>query len=224
MALGIDTAGEKIALGCWQGATEHHDLGEELFADMERRGLVLPRKVIWVTGGGKGIITALRDRFGKKLIHQRCIIHKDRNIQRRLPKQYRKEAHRRFRTALEQNHYSGARQMLLEMEHWPRGISGSATNSLMEAIDDRLTLHRLNVPSLLRKTLYSTNPIESMFSTVRDAGGNIKRYHNSGMMQRWLTSVLLYSEKEFRRIKGHALTPAVIGTIEAEEATLRMAA
>jgi hypothetical protein len=44
------------------------------------------------------------------------------------------------------------------------------------------------------------------------------------MIQRWLASVLLYAEKEFRRIKGHALTPAVIGTIEAEEATLRMAA
>lgn len=224
VALGIDTAGEKRALGFWQGATENHDLGEELLADMARRGLALSRNVIWVTDGGKGIIKALRDRFGKKLIHQRCTIHKDRNIQRHLPKKYRKEAHRRFRTALEQNQYSDARQMLLEMERWLRGLNESAADSLMEAIDDMLTLHRLNVPSLLRKTLHSTNPIESLFSTVRDAEGNIKRYRNSGMMQRWLASVLLYSEKGFRRIKGHALIPAVIGTIEAEEVTLRMAA
>lgn len=224
VALGMDRAGEKRALGFWQGATENHDLCEELLADMERRGLALSRKVIWVTDGGKGMIKALRDRFGKKLIHQRCTLHKDRNIQRHLPKKYRKEAHRLFRIALEQNSYSDARQMLLEMEKWLRGINESAADSLMEAIEDILTLHRLKVPSLLRKTLHSTNPIESMFSTVRDIEGNIKRYRNSAMMQRWLASVLLYSEKGFRRIKGHALIPAVISMIEAEETLIEMAA
>jgi len=224
VALGMDRAGEKRALGFWQGATENHDLCEELLADMERRGLALSRKVIWVTDGGKGMIKALRDRFGKKLIHQRCTLHKDRNIQRHLPKKYRKEAHRLFRIALEQNSYSDARQMLLEMEKWLRGINESAADSLMEAIEDILTLHRLKVPSLLRKTLHSTNPIESMFSTVRDVEGNIKRYRNSAMMQRWLASVLLYSEKGFRRIKGHALIPAVISMIEAEETMIEMAA
>lgn len=224
VALGMDRAGEKRALGFWQGATENHDLCEELLADMERRGLALSRKVIWVTDGGKGMIKALRDRFGKKLIHQRCTLHKDRNIQRHLPKKYRKEAHRLFRIALEQNSYSDARQMLLEMEKWLRGINESAADSLMEAIEDILTLHRLKVPSLLRKTLHSTNPIESMFSTVRDIEGNIKRYRNSAMMQRWLASVLLYSEKGFRRIKGHALIPAVISMIEAEETMIEMAA
>ncbi len=217
VALGIDIAGEKKALGFWQGATENHELCEELLADMERRGLALSRRIVWVTDGGKGIIKALRDRFGKRLIHQRCTIHKDRNIQRHLPKKYRKEAHRRFRTALEQNRYADARQMLLEMEKWLRGINESAADSLLEAIEDILTLHRLKVPSLLRKTLHSTNPIESMFSTVRDAESNIKRYRNSRMMQRWLASVLVYAEKGFRRIKGHALIPAVIGHIEEAE-------
>ena len=101
VGLGIDTAGLKTVLGFWQGATENHELCAELLADMERRGLQLSRKVIWITDGGKGIIKTLRDRYGKKLIHQRCTIHKDRNIQRHLAKRYRKEAHRRFRTALE---------------------------------------------------------------------------------------------------------------------------
>ena len=95
---------------------------------------MVSRKIIWITDGGKGIIKALRERFGKKLIHQRCTIHKDRNIQRHLPKRYRKEAHRRFRTASEQNSYEDARQMLLDMEKWLRGINESAADSLMEAI------------------------------------------------------------------------------------------
>jgi transposase-like protein len=201
-----------MAMGFWQGATENHELCEELFADMQRRGLAISKKVIWVTDGGSGIIKALKERFGKKLLHQRCTIHKDRNIQKHLAKKYRKEAHWRFKMALEHNSYEDARQMLMDMEKWLRGINESAADSLLEAIEE--TLHRLKVPALLRKTLYSTNPIESMFSTVRDAEGNIKRYRNSKMMQRWLAAVLLYSEKGFRRIKGYASIPEVIRTIE----------
>jgi len=217
IGLGIDRAGIKRVLGFWQGATENHELCEELLADMERRGLQLSRKIIWVTDGGKGIIKTLRERFGKKLIHQRCTIHKDRNIQKHLAKRYRKEAHRRFRTALEHTHYEDARKMLLEMGKWLRKINESAADSLMEAIDEILTLHRLKVPALLRQTLHSTNPIESMFSTVRDCEGNIKRYRGSRMMQRWLASVLLHCEKGFKRIKGFASIPIVIEQIEAAD-------
>lgn len=217
VGLGIDTEGIKRVLGFWQGATENHEICEELFGDMERRGMTLTREIIWITDGGKGIIKALRKRFGKKLIHQRCTIHKDKNIQRHLAKKYRKEAHRRFRTALEHNSYEDARQMLLDMEKWLRSINESAADSLMEAIEEILTVHKLKVPGLLRKTLHSTNPIESMFSTVRDAERNIKRYRNSKMMQRWLASVLLYSEKRFRRIKGHASILEVIKTIETQQ-------
>ncbi len=217
IGLGIDRAGIKRVLGFWQGATENHELCEELLADMERRGLQLSRKIIWVTDGGKGIIKTLRERFGKKLIHQRCTIHKDRNIQKHLAKRYRKEAHRRFRTALEHTQYEDARKMLLEMGKWLRKINESAADSLMEAIDEILTLHRLKVPALLRQTLHSTNPIESMFSTVRDCEGNIKRYRGSRMMQRWLASVLLHCEKGFKRIKGFASIPIVIEQIEAAD-------
>ncbi|GER92650.1 hypothetical protein A45J_0368 [hot springs metagenome] len=219
IALGIDTEGKKMPLGFWQGATENHELCEELLADMERRGLKLTKRTIWVTDGGKGIIKALRDKFGKKLLHQRCTIHKDKNIQKHLAKRYRKEAHRKFKTALEQNSYEDAKEMLLEMEKWLRGINESAADSLLEAIEEILTLHRLKVPELLRKTLRSTNPIESMFSMVRDAEGNIKRYRNSRMKQRWLASVLLYCEKRFKRVNGYASIPDVIRNIEALEET-----
>lgn len=216
VAMGIDKGGYKRVLGFWQGATENHVICEELFADIERRGLLITRKILWVTDGGKGIIKALKHRFGKKLIHQRCTIHKDRNIQRHLAKRYRKEAHRRFRTALEQTRYEDARQMLLEFEKWLRKINVSAAESLLEAVEEILTLHKLNVPPLLRKTLHSTNPIESMFSTVRDCEGNIKRIRNSAMSQRWLASVLLHCEKGFRRVKGYEDITTVIENIDNE--------
>jgi len=214
VGLGIDMEGHKHVLGFWQGATENHEVCEELLSDMERRGLVLSKRILWVTDGGKGILKTLKERFGKKLIHQRCTIHKDRNIQRHLAKKYRKEAHRRFKTALEQNSYEDASKMLKAFETWLRSINESAADSLLEAFEDILTLHRLKVPGLLRKTLTCTNPIESMFSTVRDCEGNIKWYRNSAMSQRWLATVLLHCEKGFRRVKGYLGIPEVIATIE----------
>jgi len=102
---------------------KNHELCEELLADIERRGLKLTKRIIWVTDGGKGIGKALRGRFGRKLIHQRCTIHKDRNIQKHLARRYIKEAHCRFTVALQQNNYEDARQMLLDMEKWLRSIN-----------------------------------------------------------------------------------------------------
>jgi transposase-like protein len=214
VALGIDIEGYKHVLGFWEGATENHEICEGLLSDMERRGLRLSKKILWVTDGGKGILKTLRDRYGKKLMHQRCTIHKDRNIQSHLAKKYRKAAHRRFKIALEQTSYEDAKRMLGEFEKWLRGINESAADSLMEAFEDILMLHRLKVPGLLRKTLTCTNPIESMFSTVRDCEGNIKRYRNSAMSQRWLATILLHCEKGFRRVKGYLGITEVIATIE----------
>jgi putative transposase len=220
VALGLDTNGQKRALGFWEGATENAEVAQTLLADLERRGLQLSAKVLFIIDGGKGTAKALKDRYGRKLLLQRCTIHKDRNLQAHLPKKYRKEAHRRFRIALEQNDYKEAEKLLRELEQWLRTINESAADSLLEAFHELLTLHRLKVPALLRKTLHSTNPIESLFSRVRACEKNLKRVRNSKMAQRWLASVLLYAEKGFHAAKGHEGIGAVLATIEAEHATI----
>ncbi len=217
VALGIDLSGQKRALGFWEGATENHEICEGLLADLERRGLTLSTRVRSITDGGKGIIKALKARHGKKLVHQRGPSHKDRNIQKHLPKRYRKEAHRRFQMALEQNRYDDAKAMFADFEQWLRRINESAADSLLEAFEELLTLHRLQGPALLRKTLHSTNPIERKFSTVRDCEGNIKRYRNSTMRQRWLATVLMHCEQGFKRVKGLRQIAVVVKHIEVEQ-------
>ena len=223
VALGVDLSGEKMALGFWQGSSENHEICEALFRDLERRGLVLSRRILFVTDGGSGLRKALRERFGKKLVHQRCAIHKGRNLQRHLAKRYRHEAHRQLTTALEQTSYAEAKQMLLELEAWLRTKNESAADSLLEAFEELLTVHRLTVPTLLRKTLLSTNPIESMFSLVRHSERNIKRSRGSAMLQRWLGTVLLYCEQQFKRVTGFAGIAEVMATIEAEHAEPQLA-
>lgn len=214
VALGIDIKGDKRALGFWQGSTENHAICQELFADLEKRQLALTHSVLYITDGGSGIIKALKDGFGNKLLHQRCVIHKSRNLQKHLAKSYRKTVHNKLKAALEQVHYDDAKSMLLELEQWLEDKNVSAAASLREAFEELLTLHRLKVPARLRKTLMSTNPIESMFSMVRQCEKNIKRHRNSKMLQRWLGSVLLHCESRFRRIAGADDIPLVLKVIE----------
>jgi len=69
VALGIDIFGKKQVLGFWEGSTENHEIGGSLFSDMESRGLKLTEDIIFITDGGGGIIRALKDRFGRGLLH-----------------------------------------------------------------------------------------------------------------------------------------------------------
>ena len=219
VALGVNVHGTKRVLGFWQGASENKDVARALFWDLENRGLKITKTVLFVTDGGGGIISMLKNRFGKDLIHQRCTIHKDRNIQHHLPKRHRKEAHQRYRNALALNDYADAKAGLKDFEAWLRGINESAADSLLEAREEILTLHRLRVPHLLRKLLHSTNPIESLFSQVRHCEKNIKHYRSSKMSQRWLAAVMLHAEQTFRTVKGFEDIKPVMERIQGMQAT-----
>jgi putative transposase len=217
VALGIDMKGKKHALGFWEGETENKAVCQALLSDLESRSLRLSESVIYVTDGGKGITSSLKAKFGCDLIHQRCTVHKDRNIQHHLPERYRDEAHRRFTNALALKDYDDAKQAIDDFESWLREINESSADSLCEAKEELLTLHRLKVPHLLRKTLHTTNAIESMFSIVRHCEKNVKRYYGSNMSQRWLAAICLYAEGQFRTVRGHRNIAEVVQQIKIEQ-------
>jgi putative transposase len=203
VALGVDHFGVKKALGFWQGATENSEICKELLGDIEKRGMTVSNRIIWVTDGGKGVIKALRERFNGLFIHQRCTIHKMRNILGHLAKKYHLEFKKKYKKALGHTKYGDAKSEMKNLEKWLREINESAANSLLEAINEILTLHKLKTPPSLRISLSTTNPIESMFSIVRAEEKNIKRRRGSKMQQRWLATILIYSETKFTKIKGY---------------------
>jgi transposase-like protein len=89
-------------------------------------------------------------------------------------------------------------------------LNPSAAASLREGLEETLTVHRMGITELLRKTLCSTNPIESCFSVTRTVTGRVKRWREGGMVQRWDVAALLRAEKKFRRIKGYKDIPKLI--------------
>jgi putative transposase len=74
-------------------------------------------------------------------------------------------------------------------------------------MEETLTLHRLGLGSLLRRSLSSTNLIESCLSTVRQVTRNVKRWQGGDHIARWAAAGLLEAERKFRKVRGYRELP-----------------
>ena len=77
-------------------------------------------------------------------------------------------------------------------------------------MEEILTVHKLRVPELLRKSLASTNIIESAFSVAEDLCRRVKRWREADHRERWAGSALLLAESKFRRLKGYREIPKLV--------------
>jgi transposase-like protein len=112
--------------------------------------------------------------------------------------------------------HTAARQALNGLHRELMDLNPSAARSLSEGMEETLTVHRLHVPMQLRKTLASTNVIESAFSIGERVCRNVKRWHGGDQRERWVGSGLLVAQKQFRRIIGHKQISALIRELEAQ--------
>ena len=119
----------------------------------------------------------------------------------------------RLRSAWGLRGYDDAHRALLKVVDYLHGISTSAARSLEEGLDETLTMHRLGVPDRLRRSLQTTNPIESCFARSREVCRNVKRWRGTEMVSRWGATVLLEAEKGFRRVKGHREMPLFLSAL-----------
>jgi hypothetical protein len=94
-------------------------------------------------------------------------------------------------------------------------INPSAARSLEEGMEETLTVHRLRVPEQLRRTLSSTNVIESAFSIVETVCRNVKRWRDGDHIERWIASGLLVTERQFRKVIGHREIPMFVSSMAA---------
>ena len=203
VALGIESSGKKHVLGLWQGATENTTVVKALLEDLVERGLKQDRRYLLVIDGAKALRAAIEKVFGERAEVQRCQIHKRRNVKDHLPENCQKDYDRRIRNAYAMTHYAEARAELEKIVRQLERINPSAAHSLEEGLEETLTVHRLGVGARLRRTLSSTNPIESCLSTVERVARNVKRWREGDQSLRWTATGLLEAEKRFNRIKGY---------------------
>jgi len=203
VALGIESSGKKQVLGLWQGATENTTVVKELLEDLVARGLAPDRRYLFVIDGAKALRAGIERVFGGRAEVQRCQIHKRRNVKEHLPKSAQGDTDRRIRNAYAMTDYTAAKAELEKIFRQLERINPSAARSLEEGLEETLTVHRLGVGTLLRRTLASTNPIESCLSTVERVARNVKRWRAGDHALRWTATGLLEAERTFRKVKGY---------------------
>lgn len=212
-ALGIDATGKKHVLGIWQGTTENAELSKSLLQDLVRRGLSTVERFLFVLDGSKALAKAVRQVFGEKAEIQRCHVHKERNVLDHLPESRKRTVRMRLRAAWNMKDHEEARSELLRLTRYLKDLNPSAAKSLEEGLDETLTLHRLGVPESLRRSLRTTNSIESCFSSTRKYCRNVKHWREGSMTLRWAGTMMIEAERRFRRLKGFRSMPRLLVTL-----------
>ena len=213
-ALGISQDGRKTILGIRQGATENATVVGELLGELANRGLDFSEPRLYVLDGGKALHAAVMKDAGVSAPIQRCQVHKRRNVLDHLTDEQKPLVAKKLNIAYALEDHAAAKLALEQLHRELMDVNPSAARSLGEGLEETLTVHRLHVPLQLRKTLASTNVIESAFSIVERVCSNVKRWHPGDQRERWVGSGLLVAEKQFRRVQGHKQIPNLLRELE----------
>ena len=213
-ALGIGEDGRKTILGIRQGASENATVVGELLGDLLERGLDFTQPRLYVLDGGKALTAAVKKHAGESAAIQRCQVHKRRNVLDHLTDEQKLGIAKKLNAAYALEEYAAAKQALQTLHRELMDLNPSAARSLAEGMEETLMVHRLHLPAQLRKTMASTNVIESAFSVVETACRNVKRWHGGDQRERWVGSGLLVAEKQFRRVQGYKQIPILIRELE----------
>ena len=213
VALGIGIDGVKHPLGVEEGSTENAAVVTDLITGLRDRGLDTSKPILAVLDGAKALSKAVKDVFGKPVIH-RCQQHKIRNVIDKLPERLKSVTEKRMRQAY---HAESALQAEAELAELAREFGKThpgAAASLREGMAETLTVLRLGVPPTLARTLRSTNTIESMIGICREHSKNVKRWRDGTMALRWCAAGMTEAGKQFRRVNGHLHLPKLRAALD----------
>ena len=218
VAIGIDRFGHKVILGLRQGATENAAVVGELLEELAERGLKFNQPRLYVVDGGKAIRRAIVNHAGEAAFIQRCQVHKIRNVCDHLPEAETYSIKYKMRCAYEMIEAADAKQALLKLHDELLKANPSAAASLQEGLEETLTVIELRVGKTLRRSVASTNGIESSFSVTDKICRQVKRWQGSDQRLRWVASALLFTESRWNRIQGYGHLEALVSAMKAEHA------
>lgn len=212
VAVGITDQCEKVPLGLREGDTENSVVVMDLLNCIKDRGFKFcSSRLLCVLDGGKALRSAVRKTWGEAALVQRCWLHKLRNIQDYLPKEHHGQVWRRFKRMMNLNSHADAKKELGLIRDWLSTLSSGAENSLLEAGEELLTVHRLELTGDFRNSLATTNIIESLIGVVKNKVGRVKFWglhpaaknpKASNTAARWAAAAIQEHRKKMRKLKG----------------------
>jgi transposase-like protein len=191
-------------MGIEPGATKNAASVKRLMTHMRDHGLLTDRKYLFVIDGAKALRAGIEEVFGGDQPVQRCRNYKVRTVIDELPKEQHAQALNLMHAAWKVKSAEEGEKRLERVARFLKHDHESAARSLRKRMKEMFTVQRMKIPESLHKCLATTNIIESPQGGVECRTRNVTRWRDADMVQRWVASAWVLTEKHFRRIDGHA--------------------
>ena len=203
VGLGVTIEGKKIVLGIEQIHGENGRAIEQWFDRLIERGLKFEQGILFIIDGSKGIKKAIEHKFSAYALIQRCRWHKRENVLSYLDDAKQTVFRRRLKEAYAETTHKEATTALMRLHKELEQFNVSAANSLLEGLEETLTIHKLGLSSELAKSLSTTNCIEGVMSLMGNYTDKVDRWHNSDQILRWTGMSLMDIEPRLNRVYGY---------------------
>ena len=204
--IGATPEGKKELLGFQVGVRESAQSWRELLVDLKARGLVIAPEL--ATGDGAlGFWKAL-EAVSPTTRHQRCTVHKTANVLNKLPKSVQPAAKADLREIWMAPDRATAETAIATFAEKYGAKYDKAVTCLTKDRDALLTFY--NFPAEHWDHLRTSNPIESVFATVRHRTVRTKVALSQDTARLMVFKLVMAAAKTWRRLKGENQLPKLV--------------
>jgi len=207
--IGATPEGRKELVGFQVGVRESAQSWRELLVEVKRRGLSLAPEIA-VGDGALGFWKALDEVFpGTR--HQRCWVHKSANVLNKVPK----SVQRSMKADLREIHSAPTRAAAeVAMGIFVEKYGTKYARAAECLVKDREALLAFyDLPAEHWDHLRTTNPIESVFATVRHRTVRTKGALSPTTARLMVFKLVMAAAKGWRRLKGENQLPKVVAGV-----------
>ena len=204
--IGATPEGKKELVGFQVGVRESTQSWRELLVDLKARGLVIAPEL--ATGDGAlGFWKAL-DAVSPTTRHQRCTVHKTANILNKMPKSVQPAVKADLREVWMAPDRATAEAAIATFADKYAAKYEKAVACLVKDRDALLTFY--DFPAEHWDHLRTSNPIESVFATVRHRTVRTKGALSQDTARLMVFKLVMAASKTWRRLKGENQLPKVV--------------
>lgn len=213
--IGATPEGRKELVGFQAGVRESAQSWRELLVEIKRRGLSIPPRIA-VGDGALGFWKALDELF-PGTHHQRCWLHKTANVLNKVPKSVQPG----MKAALREIYLAPTRAQAEVAVDLFEDAYGSRYPKAVECVrkDQRALLAFYDWPAEHWIHLRTTNPIESVFATVRHRTVRTKGSLSPTTARLMVFKLVMAAAKSWRRLMGENQLPKVIAGVRFKDGT-----
>jgi putative transposase len=204
--IGATPEGKKELLGFQVGLRESAQSWRELLVDLKARGLTIAPAL--ATGDGAlGFWKALEE-VSPTTRHQRCTVHKTVNVLDKLPNSVQPAAKADLREVWTAPDRATAEAAIATFAEKYGAKYGKAVTCLTKDREALLTFY--DFPAEHWEHLRTSNPIESVFATVRHRTVRTKGALSQDTARLMVFKLVMAAAKTWRRLKGENRLPKVV--------------